>query len=102
MCSSDLGPSASVMIEVCETDGLVHVRVADDGPGIPETERRILEEGETPLRHSSGVGLWLVYCFAEQSGHELSFERTSSGGSEVRLSLDRAAPPDMDRPDSPS
>jgi len=96
------GPSASVMIEVCETDGLVHVRVADDGPGIPETERRILEEGETPLRHSSGVGLWLVYCFAEQSGHELSFERTSSGGSEVRLSLDRAAPPDTDRPDSPS
>ena len=86
-------PSPAVRVRVSVSDRLVHVRVADDGPGIPETERRILEAGETPLQHSSGVGLWLVYCFAEQSGHELTFERTETGGSAVRFSLDRTYPP---------
>ena len=57
-----------------------------------------MEEGETPLQHSSGVGLWLVYCFVEQAGHELTFERTESGGSEVRFSLDLAPSPRSDGP----
>ena len=94
----DPDPNPAVRVRVTASDHLVHVRVADDGPGIPDTERRILEEGETPLQHSSGVGLWLVYCFVEQSGHELTFERTESGGSAVRFSLDRAPSPDADGP----
>ena len=44
------------------------VRVADNGSGIPENERRALAGvGETPLRHGSGVGLWLVYWLVTQS-----------------------------------
>jgi signal transduction histidine kinase len=85
----DPDPSPTVAVDVTVGESLVHVRVTDDGPGIPESERRILEEGETPLRHSSGVGLWLVSNFVEQAGHELAFETTRSGGSEVRFSLDR-------------
>ncbi|MBX0286746.1 hypothetical protein EGH22_10435 [Halomicroarcula sp. F28] len=81
----------SVTVTVTEDGPLVHVAVADDGPGIPETERRILEDGETPLQHSAGVGLWLVYCFVEQAGHELTFEPSAAGGSEVRFALDRAS-----------
>ncbi|MDS0282564.1 histidine kinase N-terminal 7TM domain-containing protein [Haloarcula onubensis] len=83
-------PSPSVSVTVTVSGTLVHVSVADDGAGIPETERRILEDGETPLRHSAGVGLWLVYCFVEQAGHELSFERSDAGGSVVAFALDRA------------
>ena len=86
----DPDPSPTVSVAVRVDESLVHVRVIDDGPGIPESERRILQAGETPLRHSSGVGLWLVYNFVEQAGHELAFETTPSGGSEVRFSLDRA------------
>jgi len=83
-------PSPSVTVTVTVDTDLLHVVVADDGPGIPEMERRILEEGETPLCHSAGVGLWLIYCFVEQAGHELSFERPPDGGSAVRFALDRA------------
>jgi len=86
--NSDPSPSVTVTVTISET--LVHVAVADDGPGIPETERRILEDGETPLQHSAGVGLWLVYCFVEQAGHELTFEPSDVGGSEVSFALDRA------------
>ena len=87
----DHSPSVTVTVSVTETR--VRISVADDGPGIPETERRILEDGETPLNHSAGVGLWLVYCFVEQAGHGLTFERSAAGGSEVRFELDRAAEP---------
>ncbi len=38
------------------------VRVADDGPGIPEHERRALDGvAEESLEHGSGIGLWAVY-----------------------------------------
>ncbi|WP_324665060.1 histidine kinase N-terminal 7TM domain-containing protein [Haloarcula sediminis] len=86
-------PSPSVTVTVSVTETRVRVSVADDGPGIPESERRILEDGETPLNHSAGVGLWLVYCFVEQSGHGLTFERSAAGGSEVWFDLDRAGEP---------
>ncbi|PSP84389.1 hypothetical protein BRC96_04465 [Halobacteriales archaeon QS_6_64_34] len=82
-------PSPSVTVTVTVEGPLVRVAVADDGPGIPESERRILEDGETPLNHSAGVGLWLVYCFVERAGHELRFEPSPSGGSEVHFALDR-------------
>jgi len=43
------------------------VRVGDNGSGIPEHERRTLAGAdETPLRHGSGVGLWLVYWLVTQ------------------------------------
>lgn len=86
-------PAPSVTLTVTVSERLVHVAVADDGPGIPATERRILEDGETPLQHSAGVGLWLVYCFVEQAGHELTFEPSAADGSEVRFALDRAPSP---------
>ncbi|MBX0322537.1 ATP-binding protein [Halomicroarcula sp. F13] len=86
----DPDPHPSVTVTVAVDGDEVTVTVADEGPGIPDTERRILEEGETPLQHSSGVGLWLVYCFVEQSGRDLTFELGPEGGSEVSFTLVRA------------
>ena len=72
----------------------VTVTVADDGPGIPEKERRIVGEGsETPLDHASGLGLWLVTWITHDSGGEVVFESPEDGGSVVRLVLDGAQPP---------
>ena len=82
-----------VLVDVETVDEGVRITVADDGPGIPTSEQRILEAGETPLQHSSGVGLWLVYRFVERSGRDLAFQRSRWGGSAVGFTLDRTAPP---------
>lgn len=81
----------SVRIE-CEPDGdRVRISVADDGPGIPATERSVLVEGnETPLHHGSGLGLWLVHWIVTTSGGELRFEENDPRGSVVTASLRRA------------
>jgi len=85
-----------VAVEVDVGEEGVTVTVADDGPGIPRAEQRILDQGETPLRHSSGVGLWLVYRYVERSGRDLTFTRREGGGSRVSFTLDRADPPEDD------
>jgi PAS domain S-box-containing protein len=56
------GDSATIDVEV-EIDGKrLVIRITDDGPGLPETERAMLETGtEDPLEHGSGLGLWLAY-----------------------------------------
>jgi PAS domain S-box-containing protein len=56
------GDAPSIEIGVTVTDSRVVITVADDGPGLPETEREVLETGkETPLAHGQGLGLWLAY-----------------------------------------
>jgi signal transduction histidine kinase len=69
----------------------VAVRVADNGPGIDEQERRAVTEGrETPLEHSSGVGLWLARWITERNGGSLSIENTDDGAV-VTVVLPRAS-----------
>lgn len=73
----------------CGTDQ-VTVEIRDDGPGIPEGELRVFEEGmETQLEHSSGVGLWLVILIVNRSGGDVSFQNSDEGAI-VRVTLERA------------
>jgi light-regulated signal transduction histidine kinase (bacteriophytochrome) len=54
-------PVVTVRLQVANEGGHVEIVVADNGPGIPPQERDVLIEGEeTPLRHGSGLGLWIV------------------------------------------
>lgn len=65
-------PLVSITLE--RKEGLCCVRVADNGPGLPETERQVLESGtETDLQHSSGVGLWLVRWCVDELGGDIRF-----------------------------
>jgi two-component system OmpR family sensor kinase len=69
-------------------DGSVLVDVADDGPGIPQMERDVLDAGiERPLFHSEGLGLWLVRSVVEASEGEVSIVDNEPRGSIVRLRL---------------
>ncbi|WP_336001850.1 PAS domain S-box protein [Halorientalis halophila] len=82
-----------VRVSLAVEDDTVTVSVADDGPGIPEKERRVVGKGsETPLDHASGLGLWLVTWITRDSGGEVAFETSEDGGSLVRIRLDRANP----------
>lgn len=73
--------------------GNVRIRVADNGPGLPEEEIEPIVEGEeTALNHSSGVGLWLVVWIIREVGGDIEFEETSDGAA-VTISLPRAAQP---------
>ncbi|ARS91283.1 PAS domain S-box protein [Natrarchaeobaculum aegyptiacum] len=82
-------PTVRISIEVDET---VRIRVADDGPGIPEMERDILDDirSEDDLYHGSGLGLWFVYWVVRKSGGRLAFEENDPRGSVVTIELDRA------------
>ncbi|MFB6124675.1 MAG: ATP-binding protein [Halanaeroarchaeum sp.] len=58
------GGGATVTVERTARRGTpwVEVVVEDRGPGIPEQERTVLEDGEeSPLMHGEGLGLWLVH-----------------------------------------
>ncbi|ESP89309.1 sensor histidine kinase [Candidatus Halobonum tyrrellensis] len=69
----------------------VVVSVADNGPGIPDEERRVLERGhETPLHHSSGLGLWLVNWVVEDCDGRVDIGENGPCGSVVRLRLPAA------------
>ncbi|MFB6270033.1 MAG: sensor histidine kinase, partial [Halobacterium sp.] len=55
------------------------VRVSDNGSGIPEHERRALAGvEEAPLRHGSGIGLWVVYWLTRQFGATVDTEDEST------------------------
>ena len=74
-----------------ESDGWVTIAVADNGPGIPETERWVLtgESEITQLTHSRGLGLWLVKWIVESFGGDLRIT-TSDNGSVVTIRLREA------------
>lgn len=73
-----------------ESDGSTcELRIADDGPGIPELERELLSGAReiTQLEHGSGLGLWLVKWIAESYGGRIDFEDESGTTVVLRLPL---------------
>jgi len=87
--------SLEVEITATRTDGTPGVRVAvhDNGPGIADHEREVIRSGtETPLKHGSGVGLWLVNWIVRNLGGRMSFPETDGPGTTVELQLPAAEP----------
>ncbi|WP_276299197.1 sensor histidine kinase [Halorussus lipolyticus] len=86
----DVAPTVEVSAEA--VGDRVEIRVADDGPGIPDDEVAVLtgERAITQLDHGSGFGLWLVKWVAEEYGGELAFEERETGGTVAVLRLDAA------------
>ena len=68
----------------------VALRIEDDGPGFTDTELAVhadAETTETALRHSDGVGLWLVRWIVDAYGGDFTVENGDDGGAVVTVRL---------------
>jgi PAS domain S-box-containing protein len=82
------GDVTSVAVE--ERDAFVAVTVVDDGDGLPEQDRRVLEGAEeSPLEHGSGLGVWLVNWITTTGGGHVTVD-TGAHGTRVELELPKA------------
>jgi signal transduction histidine kinase len=85
------GEQPTVEVSVSRIDDGVRVVVADDGPGIPQAELDPVRSGEeSSLRHSTGLGLWLVHWGAQTLHADLSID-VGEDGTRVALTLPAAS-----------
>jgi len=74
------GDAPTISLSVTETDDRLRITIRDDGPGLPEDERRVLATGdEDPLVHGQGLGLWLTYWIITTLNGEISVPKTTAG-----------------------
>ena len=69
----------------------VVARVADRGPGIPESERERVFEPFYSSRHSTGLGLSVCQRIAAQHGSALRLQSRPGGGAEFSIELRKHA-----------
>jgi len=87
----------SVTVAATTEDDTVVLRITDDGPGISEDELEVFENREeTPLKHGTGVGLWLVNWVVDRSSGDLEFD-TGPDGTTVTVRLDAGDAVDITR-----
>jgi PAS domain S-box-containing protein len=83
------GEDATIRVGDLDADGIF---VADDGPGIPDTEREsVFESGYTLSTNGTGIGLALVRQIVEAHGWEVELTDSATGGArfEIRFDSDR-------------
>lgn len=75
-------PRVELSVATFDEEGsAVEIDIEDTGPGIPDHEQSVIRDGaETPLKHGTGIGLWIANWITESLGGELSFPRHEAGG----------------------
>lgn len=77
---------ADVRLTLKRDDTDLHLIVKDDGPGIPDKELVFIEdEKERPLRHSSGLDMWLVKWLTVSIGGSIT--ASTDDGTTVRVTV---------------
>jgi PAS domain S-box-containing protein len=86
-----------VVISADYDDGTIHIAVSDNGPGIPDHERTVLDEGdEDQLQHGSGLGLWAVHWGITQMGGSFEITDNDPRGTTVTISVPATSTVDAD------
>ena len=87
------GEDPRVVVSAEETDSEVRVRVADNGPGVPDERKDdIFGKGEMgPDSPGTGIGLYLVHTLVEQFGGRVWVEDNEPTGSVFTVELKKQA-----------
>jgi len=73
-------------------DGMAILEITDRGRGIPKFDVEAIEgQKETPLNHTQGLGLWIIYWTVKMSGGTLDLLEESPQGTTVRITLPEAS-----------
>jgi PAS domain S-box-containing protein len=90
-------PRVRLTVEQDE-DGAVSFTVADNGPGIPDIDRRVVtgDTEITAVEHVDGFGLWVVAWVTDTLGGRISFAENDPRGTVVDLWVPDAAEPSID------
>jgi two-component system sensor histidine kinase KdpD len=90
-------PGTAVRVEAAAAGDMVHIRVIDQGPGIPAEQREVvfqpfqrLGDGAGASPNGVGLGLAVARGFVEAIGGQLSIEDTVGGGTTVVFALRKA------------
>jgi PAS domain S-box-containing protein len=86
-----------VVISANYDDDSIDIAISDNGPGIPEHERAVLDEGdENQLQHGSGLGLWAVHWGITQMGGSFDISENDPRGTTVTISVPAISPTEAD------
>lgn len=78
-------PRVTITQDVFGGDAVI--KVGDNGPGIPKMEIDALENGPTPLRHGSGLGLSIIQWCTRSLGGDINIDTHEDTGSTVSIHL---------------
>lgn len=83
------GDEPGVWVDCTVDDGVARVRIADDGPGVPENQREeIFGRGAKGLEsEGTGVGLYLVDTLTDAFGGDVWIEDSERGGAAFVVEL---------------
>jgi signal transduction histidine kinase len=81
-----------VTVSCIEHPEIVRVKIADNGPGVPDDKKRtVFGKGEKGFDSSgTGIGLYLVATLVEQFGGDVSIEDNDPKGSVFVVELPKA------------
>ncbi len=79
----------TVHVQVLENGAGCRIRIADNGPGIPEMDQQVLTGNirNEQLYHGSGLGLWFVHLVVEYAGGAISVEQNEPRGSQICITF---------------
>ena len=90
----DRRPAVDVRVRT-DGDGSVAIETIDGATPLPDLEVKVLtgshEFGRDPVRHSGGLGVWLVYWCVELANGTVGVERAHADGNRIEITVPAVA-----------